>query len=307
LYYSGGLDWTFEPTPILDAIDLLASAPYSTDYAAYVDAHFRELVERYQPDVLWNDISYPTGADPLELFAEYYNRVPEGVVNDRFSQLDIGAPGSRKRRILTWLIACLLPLLLRQKSSPAGAHADFTTPEYATLDKPARRKWEATRGLGYSFGYNQNETEEHLVSAESLVHLLADVVSKGGNLLLNVGPAADGSISSLQRRRLETLGGWLAVNGEAIYATRPVEKPAGQTAEGIPLRFTASSNGATLYAILLGSPHGEIHLETLNRRVEQVRLLGSPGALVWRQEGDRLAVTFPEATAGSPAYALAIS
>ena len=58
--------------------------PQTPEYGAYVDAHWRELIERYQPAVLWNDIGYPACADPKQLFADYYNAIPDGVINDRF-------------------------------------------------------------------------------------------------------------------------------------------------------------------------------------------------------------------------------
>ncbi|KAA0238254.1 alpha-L-fucosidase, partial [bacterium] len=61
VYYSGGLDWTFEPRPMLGVADLFASVPARDEYRQYADAHFRELIERYEPDVLWNDIAYPAG------------------------------------------------------------------------------------------------------------------------------------------------------------------------------------------------------------------------------------------------------
>jgi alpha-L-fucosidase len=69
--------------------------------------------------------------------------------------------------------------------------------------------------------------------------LLVDIVSKNGNLLLDVGPEADGTIPSVQMDRLETLGAWLAQNGEGIYGSRPWKRAEGETAEGLKVRFTA--------------------------------------------------------------------
>ena len=80
--------------------------------------------------------------------------------------------------------------------------------------------WEATRGLGHSFGYNTNEDENNTLSAPALIDLLVDTVSKNGNLLINVGPRADGTIPELQQNSLRGLGQWLKTNGEAIYGTR---------------------------------------------------------------------------------------
>ena len=68
LYYSGGLDWTFTPKPIGTMKDLMARVPQTPEYAAYADAHYRELTDRYKPSVLWNDISYPKAGKIPEIF-----------------------------------------------------------------------------------------------------------------------------------------------------------------------------------------------------------------------------------------------
>ena len=99
VYYSGGLDWTFEPHPIVGMADGLAAVPLDPAYERYCDAHYRELVARYQPSVLWNDISYPPHGGALwKLMADYYDAVPEGVVNDRF----LPAPAWLARAYRAW-------------------------------------------------------------------------------------------------------------------------------------------------------------------------------------------------------------
>jgi len=220
LYYSGGLDWTFEPRPIANLEDLKSTAPQTEEYARYADAHWRELIERYQPSVLWNDITYPKAGKLTEIISEYYNRVPEGVVDNRFG-VDF---------------------------------ADFTTPEYAKYDKITEKKWESCRGLGFSFGYNRVEGPKEVIASDKLVALLVDIVSKNGNLLLNIGPRPDGSISEIQLDRLHALGRWLGVNGEGIFGTRPWVRAAAKSAEGVDLRFTKKDN--TLYAFLVNRPEG---------------------------------------------------
>src|SRR5205085_5159376 len=78
-------------------------------------------------------------------------------------------------------------------------HCDFRTPEYAAFDRISRKKWEATRGMSHSFGYNRNDTDADYESVGSLVHGFIDAVSKNGNLLLNVGPrGADAQIPDEQ-------------------------------------------------------------------------------------------------------------
>ena len=86
LYYSGGLDWAWDDSLITDIPSMFRCIGQSPEYVEYVDAHWRELIERYRPDILWGDIGYPAAADLERLFADYYNAVPDGLINDRFAQ-----------------------------------------------------------------------------------------------------------------------------------------------------------------------------------------------------------------------------
>ena len=84
LYYCGGMDWTFNQRPVGSMSDVIASIPRG-DYPAYADAQVRELIDRYQPSVLWNDVARPSGAKRLwPLLDHYYRQVPDGVLNDRW-------------------------------------------------------------------------------------------------------------------------------------------------------------------------------------------------------------------------------
>ncbi len=291
LYYSGGLDWTINDTPIRDSQTLFFGIPQQQEYVEYANAHWRELIARYEPFVVWNDIGYPRGADVPELFAFYYNIIPDGVINDRFAQRPPQAASTEGEAA---------PL-------PPGNHFDFRTPEYASYDQIMPYKWEACRGVGFSFGYNRNEGDEHHRPIAELIRMFVDIVSKNGNLLLNIGPMADGAIPELQMRRLEALGDWLATNGEAIFDTRPWQTAEGTTAEGIGMRFT--QKGDTLYALLLGTPpEGRLTIQGLRAAPETtIRLLGAEGAVTWEQQGDDLRVTLPANLPQEPVIALALS
>lgn len=281
LYYSGGIDWPFEGRPIRDLAGLVKAIPQGAEYARYADAHWRELIARYAPSVLWNDIGYPKAAEPLRLMADYYAQVPDGVVNNRFTTFGYTAE---------------------------ERHHDFTTPEYAVLAEASEQPFETCRGIGNSFGWNRMERDTDLLSVEALVHLLVDVVAKNGNLLLNVGPTGDGSIPWAQAERLLALGGWLDVHGEAIFGTRPWRHAAAaKSADGREVRFTCTAGA--LYALVLGASTPET-LRIPGLRVAEgarIEALGRRGALAFANGAEGVEIDPPAPGSSAPAFALRVT
>ncbi len=286
LYYSGGLDWTFNDTVIQHIADIPKAVPQMPAYVDYANTHWRELIECYQTMILWNDIAYPAATDLNVLFADYYNTLPEGVVNNRFTQrFQLGTDGN----IVT------------------DNFHDFETPEYASFAEIRAKKWESCRGIGASFGYNRNEGPAQHLTVENLVRSFIDIVSKNGNLLLNIGPMADGTIPEIQRERLLGLGAWLDVNGEAIFDTRPWVVADGATDDGSGVRFT-QKDGA-LYATLLATP-ATTAVELKGLRCApgaDIKLLGNPESLAWRATDAGVAITLSGPLPASPAHALRIA
>lgn len=193
-YFSGALDWHVSDLPAIQSDEeLFAYRRNDTAFARYAAAQLRELIDRFAPAVLWNDIEWPDagkgrGADDLAaLFAEYQTVVPDGVLNDRW-----GVP----------------------------FHGHLTR-EYLEIPGIVCQPWEATRGIGHSFGYNAEERPEQRLDGPTLVRLLVDVVAKGGNLLINVGPTAAGVVPTEQHETMDALGEWLSAHGEAVYGSRP--------------------------------------------------------------------------------------
>jgi alpha-L-fucosidase len=180
VYYSGGLDWSVTDfPPITDVEELFRYRPVDADYAAYATAHVRDLIDRFAPSVLWNDIEWPDAGKEdgslAELIAHYRSVVPDGIVNDRW-----GAD--------VW---------------------DYRTSEYSmAADHETGTGWEHNRGLGTSFGYNRVEDEALTIGPRALAKHYADVISRGGRLLLNVGPDASGRIPDVQLRTLEGVSAW---------------------------------------------------------------------------------------------------
>jgi len=270
LYYSGGYDWTFNSGPIETPQDYETVKPESQAYGDYAFAQIHELIDRYHPSLLWNDIDWPRTGRPMQVEADYYNAVPDGVVDDRFGI----------------------------------KHADFTSPEYQKLDKIAAKKWEECRGLGRSFGYNRAEGEAETIAPADLIALLVDIVSKNGNLLLDVGPEDDGTIPTVQMERLKALGAWLKQNGEAIYDTVPWERAVGKTAEGDDLRFTRKGNN--LYVTILGVPKARTATiaGVAAQPGMQVTMLGDDKLLDTKTANGNPQITLPEHLPGNYAYVL---
>lgn len=212
VYFSGALDWHVSDFPPIESdTDLFRFRRNDALFSRYSANQVEELVERFSPEVLWNDIEWPDGGKGKDGYAvaallqRYFDVVPEGVVNDRW-----GVP-----------------------------YHGFLTREYSYVADIQDEVWESTRGLGFSFGYNQAEDERHSLSGIDLIRMFVDVVSKNGNLLINVGPRADGTIPALQLAAMRELGAWLKVNGDSVYATRPWVRC--REASGVPRTYTASN------------------------------------------------------------------
>ncbi len=317
LYYSGGYDWSYNGAVMRRPADAVLATPVGEAYLRYATAHVRELIDRYRPSVLWNDISWPAGGNLAELFAHYYNTVPDGVVNDRWRE------GSLPRNVLSDALVRatgevlqaawrFLPSRSKALTFPTAHHFDFSTPEYTSFDRISERKWESTRGVGHSFGANRNERPEDIVTARELVRMFCDIVAKNGNLLIGIGPDGDGRIPEEQVTPLRGLGHWMSTNGEAIHGTRPWVIPATTTTEGAEVRFTRRTDpdgAAVVHALMIGEPGSTTFgLRGVDAHdVTGVRLLGVDEPITWDTGDGGLTVTVPDRLPVSAAHVLAIS
>jgi alpha-L-fucosidase len=253
-------------------------------------ARSAEIVEKYNPDVMYFDwwIGQPSVRADLERFAAFYyntstkNGGPVGVINYK-----------------DWAM------------EPSSAVLDVERGQLADI---RLAKWQTDTSISNrSWGYIEND---NFKSSQSIVQVLADVVSKNGNLLLNIGPKSDGTIPEPAQQILREIGGWLKVNGEAIYGTRPWrsfgEGPT-KAAEGAfheaeikytPQDFRFTTKGETLYAIEMAPPEkGEVVIHSLGmvpgeQRVESVTLLGSSAAVSIEQGPEGLHLKLSEPPAG---------
>jgi len=212
-------------------------------------------------------------------------------VNDRWFQLPRFYFSSIGKLLLKWGAAKRL-MNSGGTTLPHVPHCDYRTTEYENLADRASFKWESVRGIGNSFTYNQFEKPEDYLKAPELIRMLVDVVSKNGNLLLNVGPRPDGSIPEPQIEALQGIGRWLAVNGEAIYGTRPFTHPSDETENGLKVAYTAKENA--LYITLLQPPKGKFRLPDLPvQDGSALTLLGTNQPITWQKEGSAVHISLP--------------
>jgi alpha-L-fucosidase len=304
LYYSGGFDSTWNDHPIGSFGDIPLAVPRG-DYPAYAAAQVRELIERYRPDVLWNDICWPAPSRELiPLLTEYYAEVPEGVINDRFlgwSPLWKAARSKLVRRVINNAAA---KSAAREQGlvPPKPEFFDVRTPEYTSYDEIQTTPWECVRGMDHSFGHNRASGPEDFITQEDLLWSLADIVSKGGNLLLNVGPRGeDAQIPDLQMERLDWLAEFTGQAEEALFDTRPWLIAEGATEHGAEIRYTASADA--VHALVRGPARHPRALTFSDVQAATASSRGKP--LACRGQADGTVVELDEAL--SPVVPLAVS
>ncbi len=286
------------------------------DKPRYVREHmfpqFKDLVTHYKPSIIFSDGEWELpSADwhSAELLAWLYNDSPvkdEVVVDDRW--------GSDTRH----------------------KHGGYWTTEYTAGMSGVEHPWEESRGMGVSYGYNRAEDLNVYHTGRELVFILVDTVSRGGNLLLDIGPKADGTIPVVMEERLTQMGNWLKVNGEAIYGTRPWKNTRQWTAGEVPKieynkeyssaydvtkLIERSSDGKASIEAFFTSKDGDVyailpHWSGRNLVIKDmssarsVDLLGSSTPLKFKASSAGLSIQLPDLPEGlchQPAWALRIS
>ena len=262
-------------------------------------ARTSEIIDKYQPEFLYLDwwIGQPAFAPDLQKLAAYYYN---------------NAAASKH------------PVVLTYKEYDFSENAAVLDVERGKLDALRLLPWQTDTSISvHSWGYIENDEYR---DAKSLLSELVDVVSKNGNLLLNVGPKADGTIPDKAQKILLEMGHWLDVNGEAIYGSRPFalygEGPTKVTSQALysdkqeytsaDIRYT--TNKGQLYAFALGWPtDGALKLKTLYKgnpyldaAVCRVDLLGQNAPLEWSQLEDGLSIKLPSAAPDEPVFVFRI-
>jgi alpha-L-fucosidase len=268
-------------------------------YVDFTHNQIMELMSGYgRVDILWLDGGW--------VRTKTENEIREELLRARFptypQSQDIDMPGLVKKAREKQ------PGLIVVDRAVEGPHQNYLTPENQVPGKLLPYPWESCIIMGGGWSYSFNAKYR---GTRELVHMLVDIVAKGGNLLLNIAPSPEGTWDDEAYLRLKEIGLWMKVNSEAIYETRPLAPyRTGQIA------YTRSRNGSA-YAVILAREGekqipGQILLPSLRPgKNALITMLGSTEKLTWAQNGNDVSVTVSENArqnqVGSPAWTLRIS
>jgi alpha-L-fucosidase len=250
-------------------------------------ASITELIDLYQPDLLYSDSELPFGEVGRTMLAHYYNQ-------------DIAKNGGKLEAVYNCKV----------RPSEGRWVQDL---ERGAMDSISPYPWQTDTSIGDWY----YRTGQKYMTGTQVIQMLVDIVSKNGNLLLNVVQTPEGDLEPDVMNILNEIAAWTPANGEAIYGTRPWkiygEGPTTQKSqekgrfggvkdvrpyESTDIRFT--TKGETLYAFCMGKPAAEVRITSLgtnskvsNQKVASVKLLGSKEKLSWKQEADALVISKP--------------
>ena len=258
-FYHSIMDWHH---PDAQGKDYGNPNPDGPDFAAYRESYLkpqlRELVEQYNPHVLWFDgewISEWTEEQGKDLYQFVRSLNPDIIINNRVGKGRQGMQG------------------MNREGDDVG---DFGTPEQEILDYgSAELDWESCMTMNDTWGFKQND--HNWKPARTLIHNLIDIAAKGGNYLLNVGPTAEGLIPAPSLERLKEVGEWMRVNAAVVHHSYMWH----QYKEGEQIRYTTDADGY-VYAVCLEWPGEILQLKSVRpREGSTIELLGYAQPLDW--------------------------
>jgi alpha-L-fucosidase len=252
-------------------------------FVDYTHNQINELVSDYgKLDILWLDGGWVRKKTDEEV-KESLLDVSEGSRWARNPQSqDIDMP-----RLVKEVRAKQPKLLVVDRAVP-GEQQNYLTPEQQIPENGLPYPWETCMTMANSWSYVPNDTYK---PAEEIVKKLVDIVSKGGNYLLNIGPGPDGELDPNAYQRLKEIGAWMKINSDAIYGSR-MYKVFG---EGDNIRFTQSKDGKTQYIFLFSFPADKLVLSKMQvPKNTSIQMLGSSTRLKWKTDDDKLEISVPQ-------------
>ncbi|HEX8627444.1 MAG TPA: alpha-L-fucosidase, partial [Catenuloplanes sp.] len=274
LYYSI-LDWSHpSQTRRSDALTTMSSMTARANYIADMKAQLRELLDRYDPAVLWFDGDW--GPDPAT-----------PTLTDWWTAAD-------GRDLYNYLVGLKPTLVINERVKRGTGLGDYLCPEESVPATPPARPWETCRTMNGAWGYNAG-LEGSYKSVRTLLQELVRVVSRDGNYLLNVGPRGDGVVTAPAVAVLNGMGAWLRTHGDSIYGAT------GSPFSAEPTWGYFTKKSGRLYAHVLSWPTGgRLQIPALQNTINRIHLLNNPGtALSYTVSGGTITVTVP-ATAPNP-------
>ncbi len=273
------------------------------EYIDYMKAQLKELITQYDPGVLWFDggwVDWWTPKDGKEIMDYLWSLKSNLIINNR-------AAGNDKMEMVM---------------------GDYLTPEQYIPAEHQNKDWESCMTMNDTWGYKKNDN--NWKSTKVLITNLIDIVSKGGNFLLNVGPTAEGVIPEPSVKRLKEIGEWMKINGEAIYGTKrwhviregptkvlfidSYEEDLGtiHEPEYTPQDILFTTKNNTIYAICLAWPEGNVEIKSLGKQsmpdiqVLDVTMIGSDEKLKWTSGEESLSIIPPKEKPCKYAYVFKI-
>jgi alpha-L-fucosidase len=238
----------------------------------------QELMTGYgKVDILWLDGGWVRPKNTIDTTIDWQKGIK---FNQDIDMPKIAAMGRKNQ-----------PGLIVVDRTVSGQYENYTTPEQEVPATPLDHPWETCMTMGNSWSYVPGD---HYKSAHDIVQLLVKIVSRGGNLLMNIGPGPDGDWDPEAYNRLNAIGDWMKINGEGIYNSRAVAPYSSGN-----IYYTKNKSKNRIYAFVLAEKESVSLPGTLNitlkdiKKVKNVSMLGSTQKLKWKSNGDGIQLTIP--------------
>lgn len=278
-------DYWWDYFPVSDRNCNYSIAKYPDRWQKYVDFthnQINELMTDYgKVDILWLDGGWVRPKDSLEIM-EQLAEVYEGSRWARNPQ----SQDINMSKLVTNARAKQPDLIVVDRAVP-GPYQNYLTPEQHIPETGLPYPWETCMTMATSWSYVPNDTYK---PTNELIEKLVDIVSKGGNLLLNIGPGPDGTLDSVAYSRLEEIGDWMEVNSEAIYGTRMYDV----FGEGDNVRYTRSKDQKTVYVFLFDITSESLTLEHLPLTAKaKISHLGTGKSISFKSMNGKTVIKLP--------------
>lgn len=252
-------------------------------FVDYTHNQINELMSDYgKIDILWLDGGWVRKKTDDEIKKAYLQNLADGYFEFNEQSQDIQMP------LLVKEARTKQPSLIVVDRDVPGEQQNYLTPEQHIPDTGLPYPWETCMTMGNSWSYVKGDVYK---PADVLIKNLVDIVSKGGNYLLNIGPSPEGQFDDTAYSRLKEIGKWIKQNGEAIYGTR-MYKVFG---EGDNIRYTQTKDGKTKFVFLMNFPDQKVVLTKMElTKKSRLNMMGYKKKLKWKQTPEGVEISIPE-------------